>query len=455
MADYFVATGGSDTAPYETWAKAARSLATALAAATATGDRVIIQYDGVPAGDAENAVDVTYSFAAAISLICSTNSGSATVTPTAMGTGSWIGHSTLNRTVVFAGAFKAHIYGLTVRTAGSISDLMQLCGTDGLHYEWESCYFWHGNTSSSSSINIGRDTNTAAQNSYSRFMDCTFRLGNTAQKVQVGVGAVELEGCVLSSAGSTPTTLFTCDNNPANFNAIGCNFGIVTGTLVSGTATTGEFQFRFDRCKLGAGVVVLGTPNPTNKGSVKVWLSDCASGDTHSAFEYHDAFGSLIVSSGIYQNAAALYDGTNAYSWKIITTANCSTYTPFVSPWIDAYNSDISTAITPYFECLRDGSATAYKDDEVWGEWAYKGTTGFPTATLVNDRVAVAGTGANQASSSLGASDWTGENATAWFGKLAPASSFTPAEIGDISARVMVGLASATVYVTPKIVGLA
>jgi hypothetical protein len=48
MADYFVASGGTNTAPYDTWEKAATSLQTALTAATTNGDRVIIQYNGVP-----------------------------------------------------------------------------------------------------------------------------------------------------------------------------------------------------------------------------------------------------------------------------------------------------------------------------------------------------------------------------------------------------------------------
>ena len=51
----------------------------------------------------------------------------------------------------------------------------------------------------------------------------------------------------------------------------------------------------------------------------------------------------------------------------------------------------------------------------------------------------------------MGTGSWTGESGTAWSGKLAPASSITPAEIGELRARVCVGLASATVYVDPQI----
>ena len=52
MALLFVASGVSNTSPYETWAKAATSLQTALTAATA-GDVVVIQRNAVPSGDKE------------------------------------------------------------------------------------------------------------------------------------------------------------------------------------------------------------------------------------------------------------------------------------------------------------------------------------------------------------------------------------------------------------------
>ena len=65
--------------------------------------------------------------------------------------------------------------------------------------------------------------------------------------------------------------------------------------------------------------------------------------------------------------------------------------------------------------------------------------------------MALAGAPAAQTTGDLGAGDWTGENATSWFGKLNPTSTITPAEIGMLRARVCVGVASQTVYVDPYI----
>jgi hypothetical protein len=133
----------------------------------------------------------------------------------------------------------------------------------------------------------------------------------------------------------------------------------------------------------------------------------------------------------------------------VASSANANFYSPYVTPWIPVYH-DGTSAITPALEILRDGSATAYQDDEVWAEFSYQGTASSTRSTIVSDRMALLGTAANQGTGALAAGDWTGEGGTAWFGKLEPAS-ITPAEIGHLSARVCVGEPSITVYVDPQV----
>lgn len=443
MADYFVASGGSNTAPYDTWAKAATSLATALAAATADNDRVIIQYNGVPTGDAELAADTTYTFAGNIALIASTNSGTSTVTPTAMGSANWIGNSTTNRGITLAGAFRVHIYGITLRVSGTLSDDILLGGTDGAHYEFDACRIWQGNTSTAADIHLGLDGQI---NTFLKLSNTEFVMGATgATGVTIRCCNLEMINCTYS--GSIPSVLFQGANRGGLHKFYGCDFSTITGSLFNHSVAQ-PVTFILETCKLGSGSSVFAsTPSPANKGSAVAWLFDCAVGDEHYHLQYHDAFGTLTVDTAIYANDGAQYDGTNRCSWKIVTTANCSYYTPFVSPWFDVYHSG-TAAKTPSIEILRDGSATAYQNDEVWGEWAYKGTTGSTKTTMVNDRKALEAAAANQ-DAGVGTSGWTGENATAWSGKLAGAS-ITPAEIGHIRGRVLVGEPSITVYVDPQ-----
>jgi hypothetical protein len=440
MADYFVASGGSNTAPYETWAKAATSLATALAAAATAGDRVIIQYNAVPSGDAELAADTTYTPAANIQIISASNDGGSAFTPTAMGTANWIGNSTTNRGIIIAGSDRISLWsGVTLRTAGASADDLSLSSsaTIGQQTRYEGCYFWLGGTNTSSRLNV------TADRAYVECHDCTFRLGSTPQRIVFDGGKAVLTNCTLSSAGSTPTTAFAGSTFDASVTMIGCDLSIVTGTLIADCAQVLEFVF--DRCKLGAAVTVLAsqTSNPT-RVSGSALILDCASGDTQVFFGYYNALGSVVSDTGIYFTA-----GDAAQSWKIVTTANARFGAPFVTPPIARYNSTLSS-ITPYLEILRDGSTTAYQDDEVWARFQAKTTSGFTTASTYTDRMTVAGTPANL-SAGAGLGSWTGESGTAWSGKIESGSAFTPAEVGDITVTIQVGEPSITVYVDPQI----
>lgn len=449
MTAYYVDSAG-DNSDGLTWAKAFTTFAGAVAAATESGDIIYVDQGFTNT----LAADSIFTFNNHISVICSNDKANEPPqTLGVMGTSAWIGHSSTSYSIVLSGAYKVYIYGLTFRIAGSLGTNISIAhNQDGAHFELENCYFWSGNTSSSSpGIRIGY-SNSYQHNIYTKLTDCTFRFGATAQYLFIS-NYCEIVGGSFSAAGSIPT------------GAIGISEfytgGILwmTGTNLS-AITTGLFRSggnkagvaHLSNCQLGSGVTVLATQTPANKGAANVWLYNCSVGDQHYHLAHYDAFGSMIIDTGIYANDGAKYDGTNGCSWKIITTANCSYYTPYVSPWIDCYHSGTS-AITPSLEIVRSGSATAYQDDEVWGEFSYQGTSGYPLATVVSDRKDLLASAADQTTGALGASDWTGESGTSWFGKLNPTASITPAEIGHLRARVCVGEPEITVYVDPTIRG--
>lgn len=443
MATRFVASGGSNTSPYETWAKAATSLATALAASTATGDIIVIQHDAVPSGDAELSADTTYTFAGNVALISASNDGGSDYTPVTMGTSTWIGNSTTFRGITLAGGFRVYILGVTFRTAGATADVIAINTTTGGEFLLENCYLWEGNSATGGRIDF--HTTNGSVESYTRLVNCTLRFGNTAQMLSPGSGTLDLVGCTISSAGSAPSTLFGGSvgaSSTVNFHA--CDLSHITGTLV-GNQTNGQKTVRFTQCVLGSGVVLMGTQSTYgNRSQAQVYAFDCASGDTHTFFGYYDGLGSVVSDTSIYFTA-----GAAAQSWKIVTTANASYQVPFLTPPISMYNSATS-AVTPYLEILRDGSATAYQDDQVWLELTAKTTSGFPLATVYADKRAFTASAADQAAGA-GLGSWTGEAGTAWSGKIDSGASLTPAEVGDFTARIAVGAASATVYVDPQI----
>lgn len=445
MATYFVASGGSNTAPYDTWAKAATSLQTALTAATSTGDIVVLQYDGVPSGDAEVSGTTTWTFGGHIALICASNDGGSSYTPTPMGETGWIGHSTAARTINFAfGAFRVFIFGLTVRNHGTAT--VQWGTSDGSHAECVAGKFWSSSTSASVAWWLG-----AANNGYTHFVAWEFKAARTSTTSDTYVirARCDFDDCPFIAATATSGGFLTdaAAAWPSVARFTGCDFsGMPSSLTYVGNNTRGHSQFVFDRCDLSVSPTMMATQSTVpNRGSAEVYVLDCNAGDTHLAYEYRNAFGSLVLDTSVYYT-------TTGYSWKIDTTANCSYFTPFIAPIFGVYHAGTS-AITPYVEILRDGSTTPYQNDEIWLQVGVKATSGSTKATLAADRCTLANklgaTLADQANGA-GTGSWTGDSG-AWSGKIDSGSSLTPAEVGEISAQVFVGEPSITVYVDPVI----
>ena len=447
MATYFVSSSGSNTAPYDTWAKAATSIQTALSAATSSGDVIVIQYNAVPSADAEVSAATTYIAAANIKIISATNNGGTSFTPNVMGTGSWLGNSTTSRSLTVSGAFNVYIYGVTFRTAAVSTSTLVFGATSDMQLTMDSCYIWQGNTSSSQVIRFGPGGTNSA-NTFVKVRKCTFRFGNVGQSIRVAA-SLEVEDCSISSSGSAITDIWcgseSTDPAGSSFTAIGCDFSAAaTGANIVGDTTRPILEFKFVQCKLPASYVALGTQTVPNKSAARVWLFDCASGDTHGILEYSDGLGSMVMDTGIYYTTTP-----SLASWKIVTNSYCSDNSPFETPWIDQYNTSFS-AVTPRIEILRDGSATAYTNAEVWGEFFVKDTSGTSKSTFYTDKVDLMGTPSNQATGA-GTGSWTGEG-TAWSGKVDIGGiTVTPAEVGMVRGRVCVGIPSATVYVEPYI----
>jgi hypothetical protein len=440
MATYHLWSGGSNTSPYDTWAKAATTYTTALAAATASGDIIKVHKTHTE----ELGVDTVYTHQNHISVICVDKDASDALAT--MGDSAWIGNSTLNRTISIAGAFRLFFYGITLRIAGGTSDFMNVAVTDGQHVSYEACTFWHGSTTTAN-LSIG----ALDCQIFAKLTNCVFRFGAVSQGIAVSA-MVDMVGCSLhaSSAVITGGLIKPVTTRPggAIVKMSGCDWSLLAANVIVASATSTAHTTIISQCKLGSGYVALATQTNLNRSSAEVYIFDCSSGDTHGLSGYFNAMGS-VVSDGIGGSGIYLTAGAAGQSWKIVTTANCSFYTPFETPWFGYRNATLS-ALTPYVEILRDGSATAYQDDEVWLDVMAKVTASSTQSTFYTDRMALLGTPANQAAGA-GLGSWTGESGTAWSGKIGLASSITPAEVGHIQARIVVGEPSITVYADPQI----
>lgn len=432
MATYRVNSAAAGANDGSSWTDAYTAFGSAVTAASADGDIILVHYTH----QEEIAADTTYTLQNNVRVVSVDKDSSDA--PTVMGTGGWIGNSTTNRTMSFSGADRrVYLDGITLRTSGATADSLSVGGSSGFSSVWSGCYFWHGNSATSSVINLANSVGATG-----RYLDCTFRFGDTSQKL-ICNGLVEIIGGSISASGSIPTALFDSSSSANTVAITGMDLSLITGTLVQDNDAGSKFVF--DRCRLGSGVVPLAsqTSNPT-LGSASVLILDSNSGDTHISFGHFDALGSTVSDTSIYFTA-----GAAAQSWKIDTTSNVKPGVPYVSPWIAMHNTGLSS-ITPYLEILRDGSASAYTDAEVWAEFVAKTTSGYTIGTRYSDGAAALASGSSQASGA-GLGSWTGESGTAWSGKIDSGSSFTPAEVGGITARVVVGVASSTVYVDPQI----
>lgn len=443
MATYYVWSGATGADNGSSWTDAYISFASAVTAASTKGDVIKVHKTHQEAlGGA-----TTYAFPNSIFVVCVDKDNSDALAEMDGTTGA-IGSQTGAATITLSGEYEVSIYGMCFRLPGTTNNQINVGSTADNALMCEKCLFLITTTGNNSFFQLGPIASNFS--SRLRFVDCTFKLYNQHTPLRPRSASCEFIGCTFAWTNTQPSRLFgAAENLTGDMSLSGCDLSSVSTNLF-GTQSVGPVTYVLQNCKLASGVTILEAHTYANY--LQAFLFNCTSGDEHFHVAHYNGFGETVVSSSIYANDGAEYNTTGSkYSWKIVTTAEASFIAPYVSPWIHTHNETLS-AITPYLECMRDNSAGAvFQDDEVWAEFSYQGTTGFPLGVFVNDRMALLGSPADQTASSKTASDWTGETGTPGFFKIGPASSITPAEIGPLSARVCVGEPSVTVYVDPQI----
>lgn len=444
MPTYRVWTGGDGTAPTSTdWTKAYPAFGSGVTAATTAGDIILVH----KTHQESLAADATYTFAADNIRVVSVDKDAAEAY-SPMGTGGFIGHATLNRSVSFGGGRKVSFHGITPRTAGATADRIDANTGDGGHHEFYDCYFWQGNTGAPMRFNSAQDGQ-----GYTKCVNCDFEFGSITNTMAIG-GVVEIFGGSIAAAGVDITTVFsgstTTDNTGATLLVVGMDIaaGSATTATLIGDSPLMPLRATFVHCKLPSAYTALGTQTADNLSGSQIDIHDCAAGDTHGIFERHNALGACTTNTGTRLTA-----GAAGQSWQISTTSLCGPSAVFETPWISAYNSATS-AITPAIECLRNnGTATAYADDLVFAQFTVKNNSGFTLASFLTDRATVLAAGTAQAAGA-GAGSWTIASSNS------PASfkcgvSMTPAEVGHIRGRICVASPSVSgLFANPFIDGL-
>lgn len=201
----------------------------------------------------------------------------------------------------------------------------------------------------------------------------------------------------------------------------------------------------FVDCKVGASVVLVSGAGSL-RGGTRVKVVNTDSGDTNYRYARHlPVVGSIVSETTIVRTSGAS-DGTTPVSRKVVTTADAKLEDPVFSDWIEFWHNTPGS-VTVSIPTVTDG--LTLKNDELWIEVEYLGTSGFPLGLLATSRITdpIYGTPANVATD--GVSSWTTTGLTTPVKQL-PSVTFTTQEKGIIRARVCVAKASTTVYFDPK-----
>jgi hypothetical protein len=249
-------------------------------------------------------------------------------------------------------------------------------------------------------------------------------------------------------AGTVPTILFNASSGTAN---IGGTNILLDGVDLSAVNTT-LFGFPSNadaniiaqviNCRLHASATVAATPS---KRRQSVQLVGSGSAGNSARNEKYDYDGTLTTETTIVRSSGAS-DGTTAVSWKAVTTANTNKSSQFGLPPIAIWNSTTGSSKTLTIEIVNDG--TTLKDDEVWIEVEYLGSSSQPVSSKITSRAADhLTTGSNISTSSV---TWTTTGLSSPV-KQKMSVSFTPQMAGLVRAVVCIAKASQTLYVDPKV----
>ena len=443
MTVYYVDDGGSNTSPFDTWAKAAPTLAAlqaSIAGSTGTGGNVIyIGADSVSSSDGA-AVTFTgpttggpcYIISATVGTTTYAKSSSNQIITT--GTLTWNGNfavfgvrakagdtATLTLPTSASGANASiRTEDHTVLLASNRSVVLTGFGstTYGLHQ--------HRNLTIDASSDSGVQSSTFLSSSY---------------------GPIYINGLTLvdSSSHRTGPVIALASNNTGVTRITGADFSAATGLSAIVNRASGVGSVELHNCKTAASPTwITGTANSPN--SVKV--TNSGSADAPEYLYYSDYFGTVSSDTTIYMNSVASTESVPV-AWKMVSSANANVAAPLLTPWVYGVVSATGSKTFDVY-VTQDGGAGDLTDAEVWLELEYLGTSNVAMSTFATDRVGPSGAFSGAAAQTDDVtSTWAGTITETYMQKLSVTA--TVNEDGLYRARVALGKASTTLYVDPLV----
>lgn len=431
---YYVDDGGSDTNPYDTWAKAATTLAGLLADITiAAGDTILIGHDH---NEVSNGAK-TWTIKPAGSLVNPVRLVSANTSTSAYEKGAALGAADANNVAFDLQNSGIAVYGLNISSNGAA---MSLSDIDS-RAVYDDCTFSASTISPSASVD----------SQILEMFNCTLTTTGTTYCSSVsGDGArMHFYKCTFSNANIDASDYILTEGGPSDGAVCildSCDLsGCPAGSLINACEQNKEVVV--SRCVLHADTAaVIKTVDNTTMGTAV--MEHCLTGtQTVPVYQYwkQTSAGSVKADATRTRTNGAT-DGETPYTLEFASSASCCFGNPLEGPPLRKWVAAGSQTITVY--CT--ASADLY-NDEFWIEVSSpsEAATATSLAVVETTKMTVLGTHAELTQDD---SSWSGAGVGSGATGIHKISvTIAPTEAGYVEVRCSVGKASTTVYVDPEI----
>lgn len=338
-----------------------------------------------------------------------------------------------------------YVYGVTFNAYQSIRMHEQTAADERAIYE--NCTFSHG-ADPQRTIQINSFGTENSETNSIDFLNCTFN--PEANPIELGSrGLFRYWNCTFNLETAAGFSIPTCHGSVHRFESCNLAGDANPTTLFTFGSGTGYAEIHLRNCRLPGAITTSGIS--TNEQ--RLIVENCDDGTiTDPALGVNwieNRHGTIKSDLTRYRTGGANdEEQANAYSWEMISSANCIeglTFleSPPITRWVDG-----GTAITAtiYFA----GGATL-NDDDIWFQWQYPDTAGSATAQndFVTSRMSEIDLGTPAAHTTDSGSTWNGTGVGT---KQEDSVTFTPTNAGYLICRVYLAKPSTTVYIDPQLV---
>lgn len=320
-------------------------------------------------------------------------------------------------------------------------------GANDIRQEYRRCSFEEATTSASGFITIGSSSTSTETSIYWR--DCNVKFNAAAQRINVTQTYFEWIGGTVLSGGTSPTELLNANGDAATIKVSSLDLSNAAAGLVifrSG-ATAGECLIRDSKLPNSwtGNIGVPTTPSAVNK------MFNCWSGTTayRAWLSYYGGSVKATSASTVYFTPVDSSD--LGYSMEVVGNTNCEPLvTNVITPELRVYNSATSGTVTATVEIVHDG-ASALTDKDVFLILEYPTATGTASADDGTATPMASGTAQSTSTAAWTGDTGTGPNGSSTWNTLKLQVSFTATAAGMCIGRVVLGKASTTIYVDPRL----